>query len=67
MIGFPEAATHVHKIPGLKSSSLISVSRLCDEHHVVTFTKTACIIFYQNELILDCKQNKNNAPLPMSN
>ena len=45
-------AQKAHILPGLKSSSLISLGQLCDDNCVIQLTKSHLFVFKNNQLVL---------------
>ena len=50
----PEKARWTHKIPGLRSHSLVSVVKLCNAGCEVNFTKIGCKITYRRGRTIVC-------------
>ena len=48
----PPAARHIHIVPDLASTSLLSMGQFCDAGCTVTFTATAVEVLYNNAIIL---------------
>ena len=56
----PKKARWAHKLPGLATHSLISVTTLCDAGCTVNFTKIGCHVTYRGKTILcgrKCKKS----------
>ena len=59
-----------HILPGLKSSSLLSLGQICDDNCIVQLTKSHLYVFKNNKIILTGYRNSNDGlwdvPLPQS-
>ena len=57
----PEKARWAHKMPGLATHSLISVTKLCDAGYTVNFKKIGSQILYRGKVILCSRKCKKSS------
>ena len=64
-----EAAKDASVLPGLESSSLVSLGQLCDDDCEILLNKKSLFVIKENELILEGYRNQNDLlwDIPVSN